>query len=259
MYLKAIAEPFQNLYREIPGDTHSDKATFLGRKASETIPYAAAGYLLRGRVSSTVMIQLMWCMQHIVAPLHDKDISQVVHLCGIEPKAQDFILQFSFSFTMGVKVKEAINSAKIFRNTSSWTDGFMFFCLAYSAALFTYGCFSSPVPKKEKTASTEKAFHFNLLLKCVFLPIQLKYRPKATLLGLGLSAIFAITGFFESPPPQAGKVAKIFREFSYIPLSVADPIYAIMSSLEQGKDLAYLFGYGKKTPPSPTETPLAEM
>jgi hypothetical protein len=247
MFLNAIAKPIQNLYSEIPGNTHSDKAAFV---CGATL-FAASGYVLRERVSSISVILLMQNVPFVAAALQYKEISQFVHGYGIEPAYQNFISQASFSFGIGVMVHEALISVKAFRNRSSWTDRIMYFCLTYSAAYKAYTYFSSLFPKKEKRASTEEAFYFNLVLKCASIPIQLKYHPKETLFGLGLSALFAITGSIATPPPQASKVAKIFREFNYMALSVADQTGAIMSSFEQGKDLANLFGYGGKTPPSP--------
>ncbi len=270
MFLNAIAKPIQNLYSEIPGNTHSDKAAYVGKKALWVIPLAASGYFLSGRMSSQTAI---WCMSMV--PI----------------------------FGIGVMFRDGIIAAKKISPTASRTHNWMYFCMAYSAAYYAAINFRFLFPKKardQEPPAIAPSFYsraFDVLLKGAFLPIPFLYRPKTTLAGIGLGVcvvkyseglknwifttvnstadLLIASGFkrdnvdavrvpylknvqedynkLNTLPSQASRIAKIWKEWNYMACSVASPSAAVIKSIEQGRLLFLLFGYGK-TPP-PTETP----
>ncbi|MBP7074703.1 MAG: hypothetical protein KBA81_04885 [Rhabdochlamydiaceae bacterium] len=258
MHLKAISEPIQKLYQSIPGETTYKKTAFLGEKALQTLPFVAAGYLLRNRASTGMVIQCMEAMPEVGQMLENPLLSRTLFSCGI-----------------GIQIQQSIHNAKIFRNASSPTDHLMYFCMAYSAAYYAAGYFNSLFPTKETVSEANEPAAKSIdsqvldyLLKASSLYFQFKYRPLITLAGLGLGAFFAkndfshvvrslvasqpdfiknplealanmLSEFSNTPPPETGKVTKIWNGWNRMILSVASSPYAFSSSLMQGKELVF--------------------
>lgn len=237
---------------------------------TETLPYIALGCAIPAYISKSKTAYLNY-------------LPNIAHLTSF-PKPLS-------SFGIGLQIYSIVDLTGQIRKATTKTDRFILVCTVFVAAETAYSYFKELVLEKEKTPNTSPPTQnlytriFIVLTKTVALSVQTFFHPLMTVAcvvaGFALEffdVLAYIVSFVEAAiqkeedlhkksdlqknldsfkrllpaPLETGKTIVIWNEWRKVASSVPTGNGAFKAGLEQGIDLARLFG--KTPPPSPKET-----